>query len=77
MGSDFLFVMPTFIQGMGSVLDIGGTRELSNYNISRTPAEADAKAMVADWSTVGADLAKALGQVRAGVDAAPNGSEKE
>jgi len=60
MGSDFLFVMPTFIQGMGSVLDIGGTRELSNYNISRTPAEADAKAKSRPITRCRADMGSYL-----------------
>ena len=58
MSSDFLFAMPSFLRGAASVLDIGGT--LTEYNVSRTPEEADAKALRADWQMVGQDLRLAM-----------------
>jgi hypothetical protein len=60
LSSDFLFVAPSFLRGLETVLDIGGTAEAGNYNISRTPAEADARAMAADWVVVGQDIDDAI-----------------
>lgn len=57
--STFLFAQPSFLEGMGRVLDFGGT--LNEYNRARTPEEADAIAAWADWSAVGADLLGAAG----------------
>ncbi|MEX0856242.1 MAG: hypothetical protein WD056_01615 [Gemmatimonadota bacterium] len=68
MSSDFLFVMPSFVQGVGSVLDIGGTAEAGNYNISRSPKEADIRAMTADWLAVGGDIDAAVSQLKVEVD---------
>lgn len=67
--SDFLFVMPSLLQGIGRTLDIGATAELSNYNLSRTPREADQKAHTADWKAVAGDFATALQEVDAEVTA--------
>lgn len=58
MGSDFLFVTPTFLLGAASVLDIGGT--LIEYNTSKSELEADTKAIRSDWQMVGQDICKAL-----------------
>ena len=37
--TDFLFAMPTFISGMGAVIDLGGT--MVRFNESSSPEEAD------------------------------------
>ena len=58
MGSDFLFVTPTFLLGAASVLDIGGT--LTGYNTSKSELEADTKAIRSDWQMVGHDICNAL-----------------
>jgi hypothetical protein len=60
MSSDLFLVMPSFVQGASSVLDVAGTRELTNYRIAGSPEEADRRAMEADWRAVGADLRVAL-----------------
>jgi len=39
-------------------LDLGAT--MSQYNISRTPEEADAKAMKSDWQATGNDIRFAM-----------------
>ena len=65
MSSDFLFVMPSFLHGLGSVIDVGGTFEAGNYNISTTPKEADIRAMASDWLVVGSDLDSAIKAVAA------------
>ncbi|MBI2551870.1 hypothetical protein HYW17_01040 [Candidatus Uhrbacteria bacterium] len=56
----YLFAKPSFIEGVGRVLDLGGV--LDTYNISTTPAEADAKALRTDWMAVGNDLRSAMQQ---------------
>lgn len=50
----FLFPDPSFIGGMGTVLDIGGN--FFPFNASRTGDEADAKAIKSDWQIVGKDI---------------------
>lgn len=60
MGSDFLFAMPSFIRGVASALDIGGT--FVEYNQSEGPCEADAKALQSDWNAIGKDLCVAIGK---------------
>lgn len=54
----FLFANPSFLQGLASAIDIGGT--LVEYNISRTTQEADARAIAADWAITGKDILTAL-----------------
>ena len=56
--SDFLFARPSFLEGMGRVLDFGNT--LNEYNSSSSPAEADARALRADWECVGNAIAEAM-----------------
>lgn len=60
MSSDFLFAMPSFTRGVGSVVDLAGTAEEGNYNLSRTPAEADMKALASDWLVTGRDIDRAI-----------------
>jgi hypothetical protein len=59
--SDYLFAQPSFLTGMGRVLDLGGV--FDDYNTSETEAEAESKAMLSDWAAVGQDLADAMGTV--------------
>lgn len=54
----FLFAKPSFIQGLASAVDIGGT--LVEYNIARTPQEADTRAIATDWAITGKDILAAL-----------------
>jgi hypothetical protein len=58
IASDFLVVSPSFMRGLGRTLDLVGS--LNAYNLSASPNAADALAMHADWSSVGADLARAM-----------------
>ncbi len=44
--------------GMATVFNLGGN--FFDYNRSRTPTEADAHAMEADWRIVGQDIADAI-----------------
>jgi hypothetical protein len=64
MSSDFLFVAPSFLRGLGTVLDIGGTAESGNYSVSKTPTEADVRAMASDWVMVGQDIDDAVEVVK-------------
>lgn len=56
--SDFLFARPSFLEGVARIMDFGNT--LNTYNISATPAEADNRAISADWQAVGNDLRRAI-----------------
>ena len=50
----FLYAHPSFLSGLARVLDLFGV--FDSYNRSRSPQEADAKAMYADWRIVGQDI---------------------
>ncbi len=52
--TDFLFAVPSFLSGVATLVDIFGT--LRKYNTSRTPEEADARAIASDWGVVGNDM---------------------
>ena len=58
--SDFLFAAPGFMTGLGRTLDLGSALERVSYNFSPTPEEADVRAILNDWWTVGMDLRKAV-----------------
>ena len=58
--SDFLFAQPSFVSGAGRILDLWG--QFDDYNRSDTPAEADEKAIAADWLVVGQDILAAIEQ---------------
>ena len=58
MSSEFLFARPSFLTGMARVLDLWG--RFDRYNESRTPEEADVRALVSDWMVVRRDLEDAL-----------------
>lgn len=48
-----LYTDPSFLRGMASVFDLGGT--LSNFNYSLTPWQADYFALLADHRAIVAD----------------------
>jgi hypothetical protein len=58
--TDFLFANPSFLTGAGRVIDLGASLERASYNLSRTPREADERAITQDWAAVGGDLAGAI-----------------
>lgn len=51
----------SFLRGAASAFDLSGntTRQ---FRLSRSPAQADAAAVAADWETVGQDLRLAIDQ---------------
>lgn len=53
-----LFAVPTFMEGVTMALDVAHT--MPEFNTSANPAEADRKALAADWEAVGNDLANAM-----------------
>lgn len=63
MKTDFLFVQPSFLRGMASVLDLGGVLEETGYNYSRSSRQADLRAMQSDWYVIGQDLRNAIGRL--------------
>ena len=52
--SSYLFSTPSFIEGVGRLLDFGST--LNNYNYSKSDKEADYKAIRSDWCAVGCNI---------------------
>ena len=62
--TDFLFVMPGYVDGAARTLDLAGLYDSGSYNESRTPAEADAWAIANDWAVVGNDLDRAIRKSR-------------
>jgi hypothetical protein len=55
-----LFSMPTFTKGAARTVSLFGG--LDKYKTSKTPKEADRKAMAQDWKSVGQDLKVAIEQ---------------
>jgi len=53
----FLFSSPSWVQGVASAMDLGGT--LVEYNVSKTPQEADVRAIASDWAITGKDIQRA------------------
>lgn len=58
--SCFLFAPPTFLEGMGRLVDFGDT--LTEFNRSIDNAQADRLALWADWNAVGDDLGAVIGR---------------
>ena len=59
--SGFLYARPTAAEGVGRILDVGGT--LTEFNTSLSDQQADRIALRLDWKAVGADLATLFLQV--------------
>lgn len=58
MRTDFLFVQPSVLRGVGRVLDFWG--QLSQYNFSVSSAEADIIALRSDWAMIARDFRSGL-----------------
>jgi len=58
--SGILFARPSFLEGFARIFDLGGT--LNQYSESRSPQEADIRAIRSDWSAVGDDLRAAMAE---------------
>jgi hypothetical protein len=58
--TNILFANPSFIEGMGRILDFGDT--MTEINRSATPEQADQYATIADWRAIGADLRAVMDQ---------------
>ncbi len=60
MGSDYIFVQPSFLRGVARVLDVGSTMSSVSYNGSTGPTEADRIAAQIDLSSLSSDMDSAL-----------------
>jgi hypothetical protein len=56
--TDFLTPSSSFRIGAGSAFSLAGN--YFEFNRSRTPAEADARALRSDWQIVGQDITRAM-----------------
>jgi hypothetical protein len=63
--SDYLFARPSFVEGVGRMVDVSNSMNM--YNYSRDGAEADARAIQQDWKALGHDVRVALDQLRSEV----------
>lgn len=53
-----LFQRPSFIEGVGRIIDIENA--LNSYNKNSSGEQADAEAIAADWCMIGNDINKAI-----------------
>jgi len=60
--SDFLFVQPSFLNGIARTLDLFGN--FTEYNISDDPEEADKRALFNDGQAIREDMSKAFMQFK-------------
>ena len=56
--TDFLYAQPSFLEGVGRILDFGDV--LTEFNHSQTGEIADQIAIYLDYSAVGTDIYRAL-----------------
>ena len=56
--TDFLFARPTFLEGVGSTMDLFGV--FPEYNKSETPEIADFWAIYNDFRVIGQDIEHAI-----------------
>ncbi|MDP8929870.1 MAG: hypothetical protein M3O70_15200 [Actinomycetota bacterium] len=59
--STYFFALPTWMEGVGRLVDFADT--LTQYNYAARPDVADALATRMDWHAVGDDLRTAVRQV--------------
>jgi len=62
--STILFARPSFLEGMGRIMDFGDV--LQEYNRFLTPQQADSLAILADWGAVAQDIGAAVRQYEEG-----------
>lgn len=58
--TNFLFADPSFLSGLATALDLGGT--LVEFNQSPNGQFADARALASDWAVTGKDIMGAYSQ---------------
>ena len=54
--------LPCFLLGVATILDMGSTMTIYNYDSS--PSQADANAIASDWEMVGTDIKVAINKYR-------------
>jgi hypothetical protein len=57
----YLVAEPSFIEGVSRIFDFAGN--MTVYNESDTPEEADLQALRADWEALAGDMRSAVGSV--------------
>ncbi len=72
--SDFLFARPSFWEGLGRLIDFGGT--LTEFNSSPSGPQADRLALEQDWRMVGNDLRAAMGVYEVTIKAEPVNTDR-
>lgn len=62
----FLAAKPSALSGFARIFDFGAA--FDEYNVSENEAEADAKAMYADWAAVGDSIRSSMADLDSEVD---------
>ena len=57
-----LYAKPSFIEGVARLMDLCGV--LNVYNTSKTSQEADYRAMLADWESLGQDFHAVIEKIK-------------
>jgi hypothetical protein len=57
-----LFALPSFLEGVGSLVDLRGS--FDRYNEAESPEEADRAAIRSDWLAIADDFREAMTRVR-------------
>lgn len=63
MKTDFLFANPSFVVGIGRLVDLFGASDV--YNESASTQEADARGIYSDFRITGEDIAAAIQDAKA------------
>lgn len=67
MYEDYIFAKPSFLRGVGRVVDLGGSLTRDAFILSNSPAEADQRALASDTRVVARDMNESLAAVEADV----------
>ncbi len=61
--TDYTYARPSLVEGIMRIFDLGNTmNEYNGYDGSFTGKEADARAILSDWTTIGQDMYYAMGR---------------
>jgi hypothetical protein len=72
--TDYGFAMPSFLSGVGRMLDLGA--QYTEFNWSEDPDECDENAVFSDFRAVGIDLMQACSRFEAELGRRPKGTDR-
>ena len=60
LNNNYLYARPSFLEGLARIMDFGNT--LNEYNTFPRGEDSDCAALSTDWTMVGQDINRAMGQ---------------